>query len=151
MDEKRIIRSMINFSDQAIRHFNNEGELSIKDKHNQDFIFTVHSQAAVVDPNQPPVTTVKFESVNFPGKFLRHKNFRILLESPGDSTFDADSTFTLRNGLRGVPGDGSVSFQSVNFTDRWIRHIDFHIFIDTVLGDKQGEEDATFVLEDPAS
>jgi len=90
--------------------------------------------------------------VNFPNKFLRHKDFRLLLEepAPGEDIFNDDSTFFLEFGRASIPGDRFVSFRSVNFPTRWIRHKDFHVFIDDA-DDDQAKKDATFLFDKVAA
>jgi Alpha-L-arabinofuranosidase B (ABFB) domain len=132
-----------------VRHFNNEGELTAFDPANpnafrDDFRFKL----VELDGNR-----VQFNSVNFPDKFLRHKNFRVLLEAktPGDGSFDADSTFISDQPNAGNFADGKISFGASNpeFPNHFIRHRDFHVFVNEVTdGDEQAKQDSTFVLED---
>ncbi len=133
-----------------IRHFNNEGELTAFDPANpnafrDDFRFKL----VELDGNK-----VQFNSVNFSDKFLRHKNFRVLLEAktPGDSSFDADSTFISDLPNAGNFADGKMSFRASDtdkFPGHFIRHRDFHVFVNPVTdGDEQAKQDSTFVLVD---
>ena len=70
---------------------------------------------------------VSFESIAFPGYFLRHANFRIVLAT-NDNTelFRQDSTFLIRRATNGQRG---VSFESVNFPNHYItmRNSSLHI------------------------
>jgi hypothetical protein len=87
-------------------------------------------------------------------KFLRHKNFRLLLEAPApgdDPQFLEDSIFFELSGLKPSKDKSRNelhSYLSVNFADenRYIRHIDFHFFIDVAADeDEQAQADATFL------
>jgi hypothetical protein len=70
---------------------------------------------------------VSFEAVNFPGFFLRHQDFVILLRR-NDSTalFAADATFCPVPGLSGQ----QVSLRSLNFPDRFLVHRGFRLTIE---------------------
>ncbi|KUL22100.1 AbfB domain-containing protein [Actinoplanes awajinensis] len=62
-----------------------------------------------------------FESVNYPGRFLRHADNRIrLAANDASALFAADATFCARRGLGGV----GVTFESINFPGRLLRHFD---------------------------
>jgi GH43 family beta-xylosidase len=84
---------------------------------------------------------VSFESVNFPGYFLRHWNYDFVL-APNDNTatFRADATFRQ---VAGLADASAVSFQSYNFPDRHLRHSNYLLRIDpiTTTADRA---DATF-------
>jgi hypothetical protein len=111
-----------------IRHHNSEGEMSELGIPGplEDFAWNVEDRGRDNDG----VKLVAFRSENFPDRFLRHKNFRILLERDDASEqFRKDSTFRQLNGRRGAPEDGWRSFESTNFRDHFIAHIDFHVFI----------------------
>lgn len=89
---------------------------------------------------------VALRSVNFPDRFLRHRDFRIHLEGPagpGDSIWMLDSTFSFEQGQADRTG---VSFRSVNFPDRYLRHRDFHLVLEPQSGpgDELFRRDATF-------
>ncbi|MBX3159068.1 MAG: AbfB domain-containing protein [Deltaproteobacteria bacterium] len=85
--------------------------------------------------------SVSFESVNFPGQYLRHQDFRVkLAANDGSALFSKDASFTP------VPGLASdASFRSVNFPDRYLRHCNFKLFIDGNKHLKECQaEDATY-------
>ena len=87
---------------------------------------------------------VSFESVNFPGSYLRHSDFAVrLAANDGSSTFRADATF------RQVPGfaDASwTSFRSFNYPDRYLRHYSSVLRIDPISSSSStvDKQDATF-------
>jgi hypothetical protein len=86
---------------------------------------------------------VSFESVNFPGYFLRHINFDfVLARNDGSSIFKADATFKKVQGLKDAAWS---SFQSYNFPSRYIRHSNYQLKLDPISTDL-GRQDATFKL-----
>ncbi|MGW0710067.1 glycoside hydrolase family 43 protein [Streptomyces sp. NPDC002643] len=85
--------------------------------------------------------TVSFESVNFPGHYLRHdgSDFQ-LAHYDGTTAFAEDATFRQVAGL----ADASwSSFQSYNHPDRYIRHYGFQLKLDPITT-ALGRSDATF-------
>ena len=65
--------------------------------------------------------TVSLESANYPGRYLRHKNYELWVEaSDGSSLFRSDASFTRRAGLADASG---ASFESYNFPGRYIRNV----------------------------
>merc|ERR1711998_40664 len=95
---------------------------------------------------------VSFESVNFPGFFIRHCNFRILVnERDGSDLFDEDATFEmiLPNQMC-ENGQGFFSFRSVNYPDRYLRHKNFELWLDENDGSELFADDTTFNLFSPA-
>jgi hypothetical protein len=88
--------------------------------------------------------TVSLESTNFPGYYLRHRNFEMWVErSDGSAGFRADASFVRRAGLASSSG---VSFESQNFPGRYLRHSSNLMYLQAV-PDATGRADATFVLE----
>ncbi|GAB4001026.1 hypothetical protein GCM10029992_35080 [Glycomyces albus] len=73
---------------------------------------------------------VSFESVNFPGRYIRHYDYDLRLEADdGSGTFAQDATFHHVSGL----ADGSwSSFRSHNFPGRHIRHYNYELRIDEI-------------------
>lgn len=73
---------------------------------------------------------VSFESVNYPGYYLRHYSYDgVLAPNDGTATFAADATFRQIAGL--ANGDW-VSFQSYNYPNRYLRHYNYLLRIDPV-------------------
>ncbi|GGN06209.1 hypothetical protein FHR83_001520 [Actinoplanes campanulatus] len=67
-----------------------------------------------------------FESVNFPGQYLRHASSRIrLAANDGSALFAGDATFCARPGL----GGAGVTFESINFPGSFLRHFDAQVWI----------------------
>jgi hypothetical protein len=66
---------------------------------------------------------VSFESSNYPGHFMRHRNALGELTTMGIDLDRADASWYIRPGLTGAPG--SVSFESFNFPGTLLRHQNF--------------------------
>ncbi|NBH11340.1 AbfB domain-containing protein [Amycolatopsis sp. SID8362] len=67
-----------------------------------------------------------FESVNYPGQFLRHQDGRVR-NSPDDGSalMRADATFCTRPGVGGT----GVTFESLNIPGAYLRHFDSAVYI----------------------
>ncbi|MFI6733306.1 family 43 glycosylhydrolase [Nonomuraea sp. NPDC050451] len=89
--------------------------------------------------------TVSLESTNFPGYYLRHRNFEAWVERrDGTSLFDADASFVRRTGLS---GSGTVSLESVNFPGYFVRHRAGLAWVEQNDGSSAFKGSASFVLE----
>jgi hypothetical protein len=70
-------------------------------------------------------TCYSFESVNFPGQFLRHANSRVRNSvNDGSELLRADATWCARSGLTG----SGVSLESFNFRGSYLRHINAEVW-----------------------
>ncbi|MET0496361.1 MAG: AbfB domain-containing protein, partial [Actinoplanes sp.] len=89
----------------------------------QDATFTV--RAGLADS-----TCYTFESVNYPGRFLRHAAYRLqTATNDGTTTFQQDATFCAQPGLNG--GSGNVSLESFNYQGYYWRHYAEAVYIAT--------------------
>lgn len=72
-----------------------------------------------------------FESVNFPGQYLRHQNSRVR-NSPDDGSalLRADATWCARVGLTG----SGVSLESYNFRGKYLRHHNSEVWLSNGTG-----------------
>ncbi|TDD59293.1 beta-galactosidase [Kribbella antibiotica] len=78
-------------------------------------------------------TCYSLESVNFPGQYLRHSNYRLQkATSDGSDTFRRDATFCAQPPLAG--GAGNVSLQSINYPSYYVRHSSELVYIATASG-----------------
>lgn len=88
--------------------------------------------------------TVSLESTNFPGYYLRHRNYEMWVErNDGSATFRADASFFRRAGLA---DSAAVSFESANFAGRYIRHSSNLLYVQPI-STATDRADATYVLE----
>lgn len=95
---------------------------------------TANSQFLTTDRNLQEIgylevgKTISFEASNFPGHYLRHANFRLILSRNNESVlFKLDATFTVRLATNGR--QGFYSFESVNYPGRYIAHGDFWLYM----------------------
>lgn len=88
---------------------------------------------------------VSFESVQYPGYYLRHKAYVLYLEkNDGSQLFKEDATFKMTAGLANAEW---VSFESYNVSGQYVRHFDYNLRIDPITNDT-GRADATFRITD---
>jgi hypothetical protein len=89
----------------------------------RDATFTV--RAGLAD-----ATCYTFESVNFPGRYLRHAGYRVQTATNDNTvTFAQDATFCAQPGLAG--GSGNVSLESYNYVGYHWRHYAEAVYIAT--------------------
>jgi hypothetical protein len=71
-------------------------------------------------PGLADPTGISFESVNYPGYYIRHSNFELVLnQRVNTSLFNDDATFYQVSGLA---NPNYASFRSRNFPNLYIRH-----------------------------
>jgi hypothetical protein len=126
-----------NFQDRYVRHSNLDVRIDPNVSPAQDAQFRVRPGLAGASG------TVSFESVNYPGYYLRHYNYDLVLApTDGSTTFAADATF---RPVAGLANASWTSYQSYNFPDRYLRHYGYLLRIDPVTT-TQERADATFRL-----
>ena len=100
----------------------------------QDATFTVRAGLA-------ESSCYSFESVNFPGQYLRHANYRLQkASSDGTTTFQQDATFCAQPGLSG----GNVSLESFNYPGYYWRHYAEAVYIATNGGGNTWDNPGSF-------
>ncbi len=83
-----------------------------------------------------------FESVNFPGYFLRHLDYRMILAiKANDKDFKESASFREVPALNGRNG---VSYRSFNYPTSYIRHRDNKIWCEDPDGTDLFKNDATW-------
>ena len=108
---------------------------SITDR--QDATFTVRAGLA-------ESSCYSFESVNFPGQYLRHANYRLQkASSDGTTTFLQDATFCAQPGLTG----GDVSLESYNYPGYYWRHYAEAVYIATNGGGNTWDNPNSFAAD----
>jgi hypothetical protein len=128
----------------SVRHRNFLGELTKIDRGNQvdreDATFILRP---ALNGN---ADAVSFESVNYPGFFLRHQDFRLkLIKNDNSPLFKDDASFFKRAALAG--GATTASFEASKFPGFYIRHRDFHLWLEK--NDPPSDlfnKDATFII-----
>ncbi|MCW6003996.1 AbfB domain-containing protein [Micromonospora sp. CPCC 205371] len=90
-----------------------------------------------------------FESVNYPGQYLRHANSRVRNSvDDGSALMRADATWCARSGLTG----GGVSLESYNYRGSYLRHVDAEVWISDGAADSAvWAADATWNITAPWS
>jgi hypothetical protein len=122
-----------NFQDRYVRHANFDVRI--------DQNITGPDAQFRLRPGLAGTGTVSFESVNYPGYFLRHANNDFqLVRNDGTAQFAADATF---NQVAGLADATWSSFQSYNHPDRYIRHYAYYLKLDTITT-TTARGDATF-------
>ncbi|MEU9322500.1 glycoside hydrolase family 43 protein [Streptomyces canus] len=123
-----------NFQDRYVRHTNFDMRIDQKVSTSEDSQFRMRTGLAGTG-------TVSFESVNFPGYFLRHSAFDFQLAyNDGTTQFAADATFRQ---VAGLADSSWSSFQSYNHPDRYIRHYAYYLKLDPITT-ATARSDATF-------
>lgn len=91
-----------------------------------------------------------FESRNYHGEFLRHREFRVRRDANDNSAlFKADATWCA------VVGNGGVRFTSANLPGSYLRHIDSEVWLATPGGGRAFDspaffaEDTTWAVDAP--
>ncbi|MFJ3670391.1 AbfB domain-containing protein [Streptomyces sp. NPDC090106] len=95
-------------------------------------------------------TCYSFESRNYPGEYLRHREYRVYKESGTTDLFRADATFCP------VPGaNGGVRLSAYNFPEQYLRHYNAELWLATPGGTHTYDnpalftEDTTWSVEAP--
>jgi len=79
-----------------------------------------------IRPGLADAACYSFESVNFPGQFLRHANSRVQNSvNDGSALLRADATWCARTGLTG----SGVSFESWNYRGSYLRHYTAEVWL----------------------
>ncbi|MDT5032340.1 MAG: hypothetical protein QOC94_2511 [Actinoplanes sp.] len=105
----------------------------------QDGTFTVRTGLA-------ESSCYSFESVNYPGKYLRHSNFRLRIDAgDGTTTFQQDATFCAQPALNG--GSGNVSLESYNYPGYYWRHYAEAVYIATNGGGNTWDNPGSFTAD----
>ncbi|GAA0799171.1 AbfB domain-containing protein [Spirilliplanes yamanashiensis] len=80
-----------------------------------------------VRPGLSNAACYSFESRNFPGRYLRHRGYRVYNEVPD---IPADATFCAREGLSG----GGTSLESANLPGHFLRHRNDEVWVEAGSG-----------------
>ena len=117
------------FTDRYLRHQNSLAFTEVVDGSSAD---TLKQDASWnIIPGLADANCSSFEASNYPGKFLRHFNFRLRIDSDSSSdpaqsdTFKKDATFCYRSGLSGK----GYSYESKNIPGAYIRHIGGEVWL----------------------
>jgi hypothetical protein len=134
-----------NFPDRSIRHKFFLAEIAeiVSNLDKKDATFRLVPGLASDDD-------VSFESINYPGYYLRHQNFRIKLQRLSDDAnpdlFQRDATFRIVDGLADHSG---ISLEAFNYPGYYIRHSNFHLHLHQSDNTALFRQDATFKTKEP--
>jgi hypothetical protein len=95
----------------------------------------------LVRPGLSNSACYSFESRNFPGRYLRHRAYRVYSEASTGGTFNADATFCARPGLSG----GGTSLEASNLAGHFLRHRNDEVWMDQNSGGSFAD-DATWAV-----
>ncbi|HWS34617.1 MAG TPA: AbfB domain-containing protein, partial [Actinoplanes sp.] len=90
-----------------------------------------------------PTGTRSLESVNYPGRYVRHLDSLARIDPISTAQEKLDASFTVINGLA---SPSCYSFQAKN--GRFLRHRDYRLRLDANTGDATFRADATFCAVD---
>ncbi|WBB99820.1 AbfB domain-containing protein [Solwaraspora sp. WMMA2080] len=129
----------VNLPGRRVRHFEFEGRVDVVDQRGKaDAAFVVRRGLA-------KSSCISLESVNFPGYYLRHQNFRFYLHRiDGSALFRADATFCPVAGLTGQ----HTSLRSYNYPDRYLHHDGRYLKLSEI-GRGANASYATFIVRTP--
>jgi hypothetical protein len=89
---------------------------------------------------------VSFESKNYPGRYIRHRNWLGEITPVWNALDRHDATFIVRAGLTGAPG--TVSLESANYPGHYLRHQGWRIKLAWNDGSTLLKQDATFAARE---
>ena len=107
--------SSTNFLGSYLRHSNFRIRLDAKPdtNNNAELLLFLEDSTFVQVPGLANREGLSFRSVNFPDRFLRHRDFHLFVESDNSPSFAQDATFLMKNaavnidpGTVLVPADG---------------------------------------------
>jgi hypothetical protein len=73
----------------------------------------------------PIGTNISLRSVNYPDKYIRHRNFVVDLTSIASDQDKKDASFKVAPALNGEAG--YVSFEAINYPGYYLRHQEFRL------------------------
>ncbi|MFD7713221.1 AbfB domain-containing protein [Streptomyces sp. NPDC059786] len=82
-----------------------------------------------------------FESRNYPGQYLRHREFRVYKEAGDGDLYKADATWCA------VAGSGGVRLSSYNYPGQYLRHINSEVWLATPGGAHDWDNPASFTAD----
>ncbi|WP_293913058.1 AbfB domain-containing protein [Deinococcus sp.] len=111
-------------TDRSISHAGSLGNIEVTGAGSSDLIKQSATWKIVAGLSDANCTS--FQSLNFPGDYLRHAGSRIRKNArDGSVLFDKDATFCARPGLSGV----GVSLESKNYPGRYVRHFGSELWL----------------------
>ncbi|GAA5025690.1 AbfB domain-containing protein [Streptomyces siamensis] len=136
------------YTNRYVRHKDSLGYTEVVDSGSPDLLKNDATWKIV--PGLADSTCYSFESRNYPGEYLRHREFRVR-KDPGDGSalFKSDATWCA------VQGSGGVRLMASNFPGQYLRHIGAELWLATPGGAHAWDnpasftEDTTWSVENP--
>ncbi|WP_432176534.1 AbfB domain-containing protein [Streptomyces sp. Tue6028] len=136
------------YTDRYVRHKDSLGFTEAVDSGSPDLLKNDATWKIV--PGLADSSCYSFESRNYPGEYLRHRDFRVR-KDPGDGSalFKSDATWCA------VQGSGGVRLMASNFPGQYLRHIGAELWLATPGGAHAWDnpasftEDTTWSVENP--
>ncbi len=101
-----------------------------------------------IRPGLDGTSCYSFESVNFPGEYLRHAGFRLRTNPVQNSDlYRQDATFCAQQGLGGT----GISLVSRNLPGHYIRHRNAEVWVERIGADTGSRLDASWTFAAPLS
>lgn len=133
-----------NLTNRYARHSNGLGYTDVVD--NNSAALLKADSTFKISAGLSDASCYSLESTNYPGRYLRHQNFRIKLAgSDGTATFRKDATFCAQAGLSGT----GVSLEASNLPGFFLRHSNGELWIAS--GGNARPSDSAQSLRDDAS
>ncbi len=136
------------FDNRYIRHADGLGYTAVVDAAASDLL--KQDATWTIVPGLIDSSCYSFESVNYPGEYLRHQAFRVKRNpSDGSALFKADATFCAEQ------ADGGVKFSAYNYPGQYLRHYNAELWLATPGGnaaydaDPSFDADTTWAIEAP--
>ena len=111
------------FTNKYLRHYNGLANTDVVDANSSALLKSDATWKIV--PGLADSSCYSFESRNFPGEYLRHRDSRVYREAGSGTLYNSDATFCAH------PGSGGVRLTALAYPDRYLRHIDSQVWIAT--------------------
>ncbi|HZM79864.1 MAG TPA: AbfB domain-containing protein [Candidatus Limnocylindrales bacterium] len=112
------------FTNRYLRHMNSLAYTEVVTSTSSTLL--KNDATYTIRPGLADANCSSFESVNFPGQFLRHANSRVQNSvNDGTALMRADATWCARNGLTG----SGISLESYNYRGSFLRHINAEVWL----------------------
>ncbi|WP_435855233.1 AbfB domain-containing protein [Streptomyces malaysiensis] len=136
------------YTDRYIRHYDGLGFTEVVDAASGDLL--KKDATWTVRQGLANKLCYSFESRNYPGEYLRHREFRVRREAGDNSTvYKEDATWCP------VQGSGGVRMSAANFPGQYLRHINAELWLAQSGGGHAWDnpasftEDTTWAIEPP--
>ncbi|HEU4423022.1 MAG TPA: AbfB domain-containing protein [Pilimelia sp.] len=112
------------YTDRYLRHMNSLAYTEVVNAGSSALL--KNDATYTVRPGLADASCYSFESVNYPGQYLRHANYRVQNSvNDGSALMRADATWCTRGGLTG----SAVSLESYNYRGSYLRHINAEVWL----------------------